>query len=60
MEVIGLKEDGDGNQDVRLFKQPVLTCYDITCYINMLHSMLYNMLNRLLNMLFNILCYLTC
>ena len=32
LEVIDLKEDGDGNQDVRLFKRPVLTCY-ITCYI---------------------------
>ena len=32
LEVIDLKEDGDCNQDVRLFKQPVLTCY-ITCYI---------------------------
>ena len=30
LEVIDLKEDGDSNQDVRLFKLPVLTCY-ITC-----------------------------
>ena len=32
LEVIDLKEDGDDNQDVRLFKWPVFTCY-ITCYI---------------------------
>ena len=32
LEVIDLKEDGDCNQDVRLFKLPVLTCY-ITCCI---------------------------
>ena len=27
LEVIDLKDNDDGNQDVRLFKQPVLPCY---------------------------------
>ena len=49
LEVIDLKEQGDSNQDVRLFQQPVLTCY-ITRQIISQEGVkqLYDILNNIL------------